>query len=96
MQRNIAFKGIRQFEVIKSKKSKTFFPKIRKSPNKPKERAAGIEIAAIIQKETTHAFIREMCNLSAKEAIGTSIILIPEVTAAANNKIKNAADTIFP
>ena len=96
MQRNKAFNGIKILEVVKSRKSNIVFPQILKFSKSPKDRVAGIDIKETIKKSSVQAFTREIFNLSTIEAIGTSIILIPEVTAAASRRTKNEAETRFP
>ena len=84
------------FDVKKSKKSKTVFPNILKSPNAPKESVAGIAIKDITTNKIVHALILETLNLSINVAHGPSIMLIPDVIAAHNNKTKNENEIIFP
>ena len=62
----------------------------------PKESVAGIDIIPIIKNRMVQAFALVILHLSIIDAIGTSIILIPDVTAAANSRKKNNTDTIFP
>ena len=96
MHRNSVFNGNIIFDVIKSRKSKRDLSKIFKSDNKPNDNVAGIANAEIMQNKIVHAFILEILNLSIKDAHGPSKTLIPEVTAAQNNKMKNAHEIIFP
>ena len=91
-----AFIGIKQFDVIKSRKSKMFLPRILKFFNSPNDNVAGIDITEIMKNKYVQALFFDIFNFSIIDAIGTSRILIPEVTDAANNKIKNEKDTIFP
>ena len=96
IHKNSAFKGIKTFEVAKSRKSKIVFPIIFTLSKTPNESDAGIAIADIIQNKIKQAFLRDILNLSVIDATGTSIMLIPDVTAAARSRIKKAAETILP
>ncbi len=58
--------------------------------------AAGIAIADIIKNNIPQAFPLVILYLSIIAAIGTSIILIPDVSAAAKSKIKKAPEIISP
>ena len=94
--KNRVFIGSIILEVKKSRKSKidlsrNFIP--LKSPN---DRVAGIAKIPIIANNMQQAFILEILNLSISVAQGPSRILIPEVTAAQNSRIKNAHEIIFP
>ena len=91
-----ALKGIKTFEVIKSRKSNNVFLHIVKFPNTPKDSVAGIASIDIIKNTKKQAFPRDIFNLSINDAIGTSIMLIPEVIAAAKRSIKNKTDIILP
>ena len=62
----------------------------------PKDNVAGIARADIIQNNNTQAYVLVNLKRSAKVAIGTSIMLIPDVIAAAKSSMKNAEETILP
>ena len=96
IQRNNAFRGIKRLDVVKSRKSKIFFPNIFKSFNIPKDSVAGIASADTIQNNIKQAFVLENLKRSTIVAIGTSIMLIPEVIAAAKSSIKNATEIMLP
>ena len=94
--KNNAFKGNIRFDVIKSRKSNIVLSKILTPFSIPKERVAGIAITEIIPNKMEHAFILDILNLSIIVAHGPSRILIPEVTAAQNSKMKNAQAIMLP
>ena len=94
--KNKVFNGSITFEVKKSKKSKIDLSKILQFPRSPNESVAGTARADINTNKITHAFCLDILNLSIRVAQGPSRILIPEVTAAQNNKIKNAQETTLP
>lgn len=82
-------KGKSIFEVVKSSKSKNVLSASLKLANGPKDKVAGILTAAIIKLTIIVAFLRERLKFSINEEIEVSIILIPDVIAAKNNRIKN-------
>ena len=90
------FKGISIFDAEKSSISKIVFPNSFISPKIPNDKVAGMLIKATAKNIIIHAFNLDIFNLSTKVAQGTSSMLIPDVTAAQNNKIKNAPAIMFP
>ena len=96
MHMNKAFRGIKRFEVIKSRKSKIDLLSMVKWLKTPKESVAGIARADTIKNKYVQALFLDIFILSIIDAIGTSIMLMPEVMAAASNRVKNAAETILP
>ena len=96
MHKNKVLSGSITFDVRKSRKSNKVLPIIFTSPKIPKDKVAGIAIADIMQNSMVQAFVRDILNLSISVAQGPSTILIPEVSAAQNNKTKNANETKFP
>ena len=95
-QRNRVLSGSIIFDVKKSRKSKIVRPKILISPKIPNDRVAGIAMSEIIRNNMQQALILVILNLSISVAHGPSTILMPEVTAAQNNSMKNAKETILP
>ena len=69
---------------------------ILKSANKSKDNVAGIAHKDIIQNKKALALTLVNLNLSTKIAHDTSKILIPEVTEAQNNNIKNKLEIASP
>ena len=96
MHKNKALSGIKRLEVIKSRKSKIDLFKIVKLLRVPNESVAGIARKETIQNSITLALILEILSLSTIEAIGTSIMLMPDVIAAASKSVKKAAETTSP
>lgn len=94
--KNNAFKGINRLDVAKSRKSNIVFLRIVILLSVLKDNAAGIAIADIIKNNIPQAFSLVILYLSIIAAIGTSIILIPDVSAAAKSKIKKAPEIISP
>ena len=76
--------------------SKTVLSKSLKSDNTPKDKEAKILINAITAETITVAFFLEIWQFSIIEAIGVSIILIPDVIAANRIKTKNRIPTKLP
>lgn len=94
--KNRVFSGSIIFEVKKSKNSKSVLSNILKSFKSPNDSVVGIAISEIIVNKIVQAFALEILNLSTRVAQGPSTMLIPDVTAAQNNKIKNAEEIRFP
>ena len=84
------------FEVIKSIKSNIDLSKNLIPFKIPKDSVAGIEKILIMPNITAQAFILENLNLSVRVAQGPSRILIPDVTAAQNKRIKKAKEIMLP
>ena len=94
--KNRVLSGSIIFDVKKSKKSNIVRPNIIMWSKTPNDSVAGIAIREIIKNSMQHALILDILNLSISVAHGPSIILIPEVIAAQNSKIKNAKETTLP
>ncbi len=91
-----ALNGSIIFDVKKSKVSKIVFPNIFIFSKLPKDNVAGIAIIEIMKNNKTQALTLDIFKFSTKVAQGHSTILIAEVTAALNNKTKNAKEIQFP
>ncbi len=87
------FKGNNIFDAEKSSISKIVLSNNFRLFKTPKDNVAGTLIDATIKNIIIHAFNLDNLNLSTKVAQGTSSMLIPDVIAAQNNKIKNATIT---
>ena len=83
-------------DVIKSRRSNKFLSNNLYPPSMPKDKDAGIDISPMMQNNIIQAFVLEILYLSIIEAIGTSIMLMPDVIAAASSNMKNAIETILP
>ena len=90
------FKGNKIFDAEKSSISNIVLSKSFKLFKIPKDNVAGMLIADTMKNIKMLAFTRDNLNLSTKVAHGTSNMLIPEVIAAQNNKIKNAPAITLP
>ena len=90
----MAFIGIKIFAVRKSRLSKIVFPQILKLFKSPNDKLAKMDKIATDIETKTFALILVIFALSIKLATGTSKILIPDVSAAKNNRMKNAPEII--
>lgn len=93
---NIVVEGIITVDVAKSNKSKTVLPNIVKFFIKPKDKQLGMTKAATIIETTTVAFSLDILSASLNDEIDASSILMEEVNAAKNNKIKNVTAKKLP